>query len=151
MLLTVGMVALPGLLPAQTSSSAREAEVRQAVETFVTDLENLDYHKVAATLTPRALVVIVRERQGTFVTTTLSRDEWLASLWGNPSPARFEEPLSNLRVTIDSDHLAHVRADFRILQNGVQTSSGVDQFTLVREATAWKVAAVAFTSVPTTR
>jgi hypothetical protein len=148
-LLSAGLAVLSGAVRAQTSAgSGTESAVRGAVETFVTDLENRDYHKVSATLTPRALVVIVREKQGTFVTTTLSRDEWLASLWGNPNQVRFQEPLSNVRVTIDSEHLAHVRADFQILQNGVSTSSGVDHFTLVRDGNTWKVAVVAFTSIP---
>jgi len=51
-------------------------------------------------------------------------------------------------IDIDSDHLAHVRADFRILRDGKAVSSGVDHFTLVREPSGWKFAVIAFTSMP---
>jgi hypothetical protein len=151
LMLIGGLLALPGRALAQTSGAGTEGAVRQAVEAFLTDLGKLDYHKVSAMLTPRALIVIVRQQQGAFATTTLSGDEWLASWWGNPDRAPFQEPLSNMRITIESEHLAHVRADFQILQNGVTTSSGVDHFTLVRDAKGWKIAAVAFTSIPSAR
>ena len=49
---------------------------------------------------------------------------------------------------IDRDHLAYLRADFQILRGGVAQSKGVDQFTLVREASGWKIAVVAYTSMP---
>ena len=53
-----------------------------------------------------------------------------------------------MKVTIDSGVLAHVRADFQVLVDGSLNSTGVDQFTLVKEADGWKIAAVAFTSIP---
>jgi hypothetical protein len=51
-------------------------------------------------------------------------------------------------VTIDSDQLAYLRADFQIMRDGKAQSHGVDQFTLVREGGAWKLAVIAFTSLP---
>jgi hypothetical protein len=51
-------------------------------------------------------------------------------------------------VTIDSDHLAHVRADFQVMRDGKAQSYGVDQFTLVRDASGWKFAVIAYTSMP---
>jgi hypothetical protein len=54
-------------------------------------------------------------------------------------------------VTVDSDHLAYLRADFQVMRDGKAQSHGVDQFTLIREATGWKLAVVAFTSMPTGR
>jgi hypothetical protein len=52
-------------------------------------------------------------------------------------------------VTIDSDHLAYLRADFQVMRDGQAQSKGVDQFTLVREGGAWKLAVIAYTSLPT--
>jgi len=51
-------------------------------------------------------------------------------------------------VTIDSDHLAHVRAAFQIVRDGKTVSHSIDQFTLVREPAGWKFAVIAFTSMP---
>ena len=56
--------------------------------------------------------------------------------------------ISNVNVTIDSNQLAYVRADFQVTRDGQALSKGVDQFTLVREPTGWKIAVVAYTSLP---
>jgi hypothetical protein len=58
------------------------------------------------------------------------------------------DPISNVNVTIDSDRLAYVRADFQVMRDGQAQSKGVDQFTLVREGGGWKIAVVAYTSMP---
>ena len=75
-------------------------------------------------------------------------DEWIAAMRRNTSPTIFREPLTNVIVTIDSDHLAHVRADFQVLRDGKAVSHGVDQFTLVREPSGWKFVVIAYTSIP---
>jgi len=54
-------------------------------------------------------------------------------------------------VTIDSDHLAYVRAHFQVVREALPQSKGIDQFTLVREASGWKIAVVAYTSLPIAR
>ena len=69
----------------------------------------------------------------------------------NPNPVTFREPITNVKITIDSNQLAYVRADFKIVRDGQTQSSGVDQFTLVREPSGWKIAVVAFTSQPNAR
>ena len=53
-----------------------------------------------------------------------------------------------MKITIDSDRLAYLRADFQVVRDGKALSSGVDQFTLVREPAGWKIVAIAYTSVP---
>jgi hypothetical protein len=53
-------------------------------------------------------------------------------------------PISNVTITIDSNQLAYVR-------DGQTQSSGVDQFTLLREPSGWKIAVVAYTSQPVGR
>ena len=62
-----------------------------------------------------------------------------------------EEPEVEVRcgvVGIDGDHLAYLRADFQVMRDGRALSKGVDQFTLVREPSGWKIAVVAYTSLP---
>ena len=75
-------------------------------------------------------------------------DEWIAAMRRNTNPTMFREPLTNVTVTIDSDHLAYVRADFRSCATERRVSHGVDQFTLVREPSGWKFAVIAYTSIP---
>jgi hypothetical protein len=66
----------------------------------------------------------------------------------NPNPATFREPISNVKVTVDTHQLAHLRADLQVVRDGKAQSSGVDQFTLVREPSGWKIATIAYTSMP---
>ena len=125
--------------------------VQQAVESFLLNLGDHQFDKVAADLAPKAIVIIARERDGAWSNSFQAGDEWIAALQKNPNPATFREPLTNVVVTIDSDRLAYLRADFQIMRDGKAVSHGVDQFTLVREPSGWKVAVVAFTSIPTGR
>ena len=136
--------------------------VQDAVEAFLLHLGDHQWDAVAADLAPKALVVVTRQRpstgsgraealearDGQWSNTFQTGDEWLATLRRNPNPTTFREPISNVVVTIDSDHLAYVRADFQVLRDGQPQSKGVDQFTLVRESGAWKLAVIAYTSLP---
>ena len=127
-------------------------ELKAFVERFLLNLGNREIDKVAADLAPRSLVVISAERPSTgsgpvtWANSEQTGDEWIATL--RRSGATFREVLSHVVVTIDSDHLALVRADFQIVRDGKPQSYGVDQFTLVREPSGWKFVVIAFTSMP---
>jgi imidazolonepropionase-like amidohydrolase len=135
-------------------ASASAEAIKGLVERFLLDLGNHEFDKVAATLAPKAIVVISRQRPaaGTaaaeWTNSEQTGDEWIAALKGNANPVTFREPLTNITVTIDSDHLAYLRADFQVVRDGKAVSHGVDQFTLVREPTGWKFVAIAYTSMP---
>lgn len=127
---------------------ADKKAVQDVVERFLLHLGDREFDKVAADLAPKALVIIARERDGQWSNSFQTGDEWVAALKRNPSPTTFREPITNVAVTIDSDQLAYLRADFQIVRDGKAQSHGVDQFTLVRERGSWKLAVLAFTSMP---
>jgi SnoaL-like protein len=133
--------------PALAQPSDKKA-VQEVVERFLLQLGDKEYDKVAATLAPKSLVVIARQRDGQWVNSFQTGEEWIAGLNQNPNPATFREPLSNIAVTVDSGRLGYLRADFQIIRDGSAQSHGVDQFTLVRDGDVWKIAVVAFTSLP---
>ena len=120
----------------------RQSDVQTAVERFLTHLGDGDFDNVAADLAPKSIVVVTRAGTNTYQT----GEEWLAGLRRNANFTKFREPITNLHITIDSEALAYVRADFEVVRDGRAQSHGVDQFTLTREGGAWKVAVVAFTS-----
>jgi hypothetical protein len=122
--------------------------VQGTVEAFLLHLGDHEWDKVAADLAPKALVVVTRDRSGEWVNSHQTGDEWLAALRRTANPTTFREPIANVKVTIDSAHLAYVRADFRVMRDGKAQSQGIDQFTLTRENGAWKIAVVAYTSMP---
>ncbi|HZR26810.1 MAG TPA: amidohydrolase family protein [Vicinamibacterales bacterium] len=126
----------------------KDADIQKAVEDFLLHLGDHDWDKVAADLAPNALVVITRVRDGVWSNSYQTRDEWLGALRRNPNPVTFREPITNITITNDSEHLAYVRADFQVVRDANVASHGVDQFTLVREDGRWKVAVVAYTSIP---
>jgi len=123
-------------------------EIKALVERFLLNLGDHEVDKVAADLAPKSLIVISRERDGQWTNTEQAGDDWIAAMKRTTTPTMFREPLTNVTVTIDSDHLAHVRADFQVMRDGKAVSHGVDQFTLVRESSGWKFAVIAYTSMP---
>jgi hypothetical protein len=128
--------------------AAAEKAVRDAVEAFLLHLGDHQFDAVAADLAPKAIVVVARQRDGQWVNSYQTGDEWIAALKRNPNPITFREPLTNVHITIDSDQLAYVRADFQVMRENQPQSNGVDQFTLVHEAGVWKLAVIAYTSMP---
>jgi hypothetical protein len=140
----------PGLEHANPEMrTGARADVQQRVEEFLKKLGNREVDGVRAMLAPKALIAIVRQqRDGTFSNVYQTGEEFLAQFEKNAGQPKFEEPISNVTVTIDSDRLAHVRADFKVIRDGKVISSGVDHFTLLREADGWKIAAIAYTSLP---
>ena len=133
--------------PSFAQSSDKKA-IQEVVERFLLHLGDHEFDKVAADLAPRALVVVTRQRDGQWTNSFQTGDEWVAALKKNQNPTTFREPITNVSVTIDSDQLAYLRADFQIMRDSKAQSHGVDQFTLVREDGAWKLAVVAYTSLP---
>lgn len=130
------------------AQAADEKGVQSYVEDFLTRLGDGRYDTLDADFTPDALIVVARERGGAWSNSYETGAAWLASLRKNPTPTKFREPISNVKVTIDSGHLAYLRADFQVVRDGKTLSSGVDQFTLVRDGDRWKIAAIAYTSIP---
>jgi imidazolonepropionase-like amidohydrolase len=148
-----GQAAAPG----QTAGTGRapgigrgeeETRVVETVEAFLLRLGDHQYDAVANDLSPKGLIVVTRQRDGQWTNTYQTAEEWIAALKRNPNPMTFREPISNVSVTIDSNQLAYLRADFQVVRDGQALSKGVDQFTLVREAGMWKIAVVAYTSMP---
>jgi ketosteroid isomerase-like protein len=146
----------PGLEHANPEMSApARREIRQRVEEFLKRLGDRDVAAVRALLAPKMLIAVVRQRpstgaqgDGTFANTYQTGEEFLAQFEKNAAQPKFEEPLTNVVVTIDSDRLAYLRADFTVVREGKVASSGVDHFTLVKEADGWKIAMIAYTSLP---
>jgi hypothetical protein len=136
------------MVPAFAQNGGGEKEVQKFVEDFLLRLGDHKLENIDADMAPKAVVIITRRRDNQWMNTYQTGEEWLAGLKRNTNASPFREPLSNVKVTIDSGRLAYVRGDFQILRDGKVQSKGVDQFTLIREPSGWKIAVVAFTSLP---
>ena len=149
----LAQIVSPGLEHAnpemQPGGAAARREVQQRVEEFLKKLGNRDVEGVRALLAPKALVTVVRQqRDGTFTNSYQTGDEFMAQFAKSADQPPFQEPISNVQVTIDSERLAYLRADFTVVRDGKVLSSGVDHFTLVREPDGWRIAVIAYTSLP---
>jgi len=129
-------------------SPDEKRSVQEIVERFLLHLGDHQWDAVGADLAPKALVVITRQRDGQWSNTYQTGEEWLAALRRNQNPTTFREPIANVSITIDSDRLAYLRADFQVVRDGQAQSKGVDEFTLVREGGTWRLAVIAYTSLP---
>jgi len=134
------------------AQSGEEKAVQTFVEDFLARLGDHKFDTLDADFTPKALIVVARQQpSGEWTNSYLTGEEWLAALKKNPNPTTFREPIANVKVTIDSQQLAHMRADFQVVRDGAVLFSGVDQFTLVRDGPRWKIAVVAYTTIPAAR
>lgn len=147
---SAAQVVSPGLEQANPEmNAAARAEVQRRVEDFLQKLGRRDVAGVRAMLAPKVLIAIVRQqRDRSFSNVYETGDEFMARFEKDAGLPRFEEPLTNVIVTIDSERLAYVRADFTVVRDGKVVSSGVDQFTLLKEPDGWKLAMLAYTSLP---
>lgn len=141
----IAAVALPA---AAQSPTPDEVSVRSAVERFLNDLGARRLDTLPALFAPKATMVVVRQRDGQWTTTHQTFDEWLTGLKAQAPGTLFEEPLTNVTVHVDSGRLAFLRADFTVVVNGQIRSHGVDYFTLVKDAGAWKILNGSYTSIP---
>jgi len=150
-------VTTDGAIRLKPDATTDQQTIRDVVERFLLHLGDHQVDAVAADLAPKALVIVTRTRAAAgagapeWTNSYQTGDEWIAALKRNPSPVTFREPLTNVTVTVDSNQLAYARADFQVIRDNKPVSSGVDQFTLVREASGWKIAVVAYTSIPVSR
>ncbi|HEY2907037.1 MAG TPA: hypothetical protein VGJ29_14135 [Vicinamibacterales bacterium] len=139
---------------APAAQTADHKAVQDAVAAFLLHLGDHEFDKVATDLSAKSIIIVVRERpasgagQAEWTNSYQTGESWVETLKKNPNPTTFREPLTNVSVTIDSGRLAYVRADFQTVRDGKVGSSGVDQFTLTLENGAWKIAAIAYTSLP---
>jgi hypothetical protein len=133
---------------AMVAQTTEEKALQAVVEAFLLHLGDHQFDAVANDMTAKGLVIVTRQRDGAWANSYQTTEEWLAALKRNPNPSVFREPITNVQVTIDSGRLAYLRADFQVLRDDKPLSKGVDQFTLVREPSGWKIAVVAYTSMP---
>jgi SnoaL-like protein len=145
---TIALMLSAALAVPLAAQTGDDNAVQKVVEGFLLHLGDHQFDAAAADFAPKAIIVVTRQHDVQWTNSYQTGEEWFAALRKNPNPTAFREPISNVKVTIDSNQLAYLRADFQVMRNGKAVSSGVDQFTLVREPSGWKIAAVAYTSTP---
>ncbi len=145
--LLVAAATLARAVPVRAQAPGQPS-ARAAVEHFLDVLGNRNLDALPALFAPKATMAIARQRDGQWSYTTQTFEEWLAGLKAQNPGTRFREPLTDVRVHVADDQLAVVSADFTVVIDGQVRSHGVDYFTLVKDAGAWKIVNGAYTSKP---
>ena len=145
-LLIVLLVASPRA--PQDQDPGLEMEVHETVVHFLELLGGLRFYALGQYMTEDANIITARWSRGGFVNRVQSGREWLDGLMEGPGPRPFREELTNVEIEVASGELAVVRAEFEIVRDTGVASFGVDFFTLVRQDDQWKLASIAFTSIP---
>ena len=128
---------------------AQPRDARETVEHVVGLLGQLRLYALPQYFTEHATVAIARSARTRYVNRVVPAEKWVAELRSSLGPEPFEETLSNVDVRVVDGEIATVSADFRIERSGDVESSGTNVFTLVRQDGVWKIASIAFTTVPT--
>lgn len=139
---------VPLLLAGGMAAPGEGDAILATVEGFLADLGELRLEQAAGWFSPGAVRIVSRKGPSEFSHTLQTVGEWMAELKNNPNARPFREELADPAITVESGHLAHVRAAFRIAREGTIVASGVNHFILQRRGETWKIVALAYTNLP---
>lgn len=148
--------AVPGLALALLAASGcrdgqlneDERAVTEVVEGFLRVAGRNDLDSMPLFFAPDANIGAASLRDGEWATSTLTFDEWHASLGARTDARPYTEPVSDFTVHVDNGRLAFVRADATLMRDGRARSHNIDYFTLIRLDGRWKILSGSYTSVP---
>ncbi len=92
----------------------------------------------------RANIGTASLREGKWIASTMTFEEWIIELKAETTWTRFREPVTEFTVHIEEDQMAFVRADATVIVDDRVSSHNIDYFTLVREVGAWKFLSVSY-------
>jgi hypothetical protein len=132
------------LAAAAAQPDPREAAVTATVQRFFDAMAKEDRATIAEVVLPGTLFTAVRvTADAPPVTRRLSVEDFAKNL--RPG---LNERMWSPRVSLRGDALATVSAPYEFQLDGKTTHCGIDVFTLVKDAGAWKIASLAWTQEP---
>ncbi|UCH65817.1 MAG: ester cyclase [Ignavibacterium sp.] len=124
-----------------------QEEVKATIERFLFVAGNYNLDAMREMIVERAMIGIVRVKDGKRTTTTLTIEEYFERV-KNRKIRPYYEPVRDYDIFVDDEHLAFVRADAILHAFGVPLSNNIDYFTLMKENKAWKFLSLSFTATP---
>ena len=135
--------------PMDVSAQSNDVEaVKKHVESFLTALGDGNLDALPDMFVPDANIGTARMDNGSWVTATMTFQEWMTSLRERTTWNRFSEPVSEYTVHVENSVMAFVRADATLTRDGQARSRNIDYFTLVREGGAWKFLSASYVATP---
>lgn len=80
----------------------------------------------------RANIGTASLREGKWIASTMTFEEWIIELKAETTWTRFREPVTEFTVHIEEDQMAFIRADATVIVDDRVSSHNIDYFTLVQ-------------------
>lgn len=149
---TISSIAIVAMSLFALSSAWGESDDEQAVidhvDHFLVTLGEGDLDAIPAMFASNANIGTASLREGKWVTSTKSFEEWFSELKAQTSWTLFQEPVSEYIVHLEDGQMAFVRADATLIVDDVARSHNIDYFTLVREGDSWKFLSASYVAKP---
>lgn len=134
--------------PSVSAQNEDEEAVKNLVERFLGALGDGNLDVLPNMFVPDANIGTVRTSDGSWVTSTMTFEDWISSLRARTTWSHFKEPVSEYTIHIEDSMMAFVRADATLIKDGQARSRNIDYFTLVREDGAWKFLSASYIAKP---
>ena len=146
-------IVLAALLPIIGQSGALaqsddEEAAKELVESFLTAVGDGNLDALPGMFASNANIGTASLRDGSWVTSTMTFDDWLTKAREQATWIRYREPVSNFTIHVEDSIMAFVRADATLFIDGQARSHNIDYFTLVREDGVWKFLSASYTAKP---
>jgi len=136
------------VLSSAWGESDDEQVVKDVVDQFLITLGNGDLDALPAMFVSNANIGSASLREGKWVASTKTFEEWLGELKAETTWTRFREPVTEFTVHIEDGQMAFVRADAQLIIEDQVVSHNIDYFTLVRDGGAWKFLSASYVARP---
>jgi hypothetical protein len=124
-----------------------QEEVKATVERFLSVAGNYNLDAMKEMIIERAMVGIVRLKDGKRVTTNMTIEEFFEGV-KNRKIRPYYEPVREYNIYVDDGHLAFVRADATLHAFGEPLSHNIDYFTLLKGNDVWKFLSLSYAETP---
>lgn len=144
----VGIAMLFAVLSSAWGESDDEQVVKDVVDQFLISVGDGDLDALPAMFVSNANIGMASLREGKWVASTKTFEEWLGELKAETAWTRFREPVTEFTVHIEDGQMAFVRADAQLIVEDRVVSHNIDYFTLVRNGGAWKFLSASYVARP---
>ena len=143
----VSVLLLIGLSSALAQSEDEDA-ARRLVLSFLVAVGDGRLDALPGMFVSNANIGTASLRDGSWVASTMTFDEWLAGLRERKTWARFREEVSQFTIHVEDSRMAFVRADATVFVDDQARSHNIDYFTLVREDGTYKFLSASYVARP---
>ncbi len=144
----VGIAMLFAVLSSAWGESDEEQVVKDVVDQFLITIGGGNLDALPAMFVSNANIGTASLREGKWVASTKTFEEWLGELKAETTWTRFREPVTEFTVHIEDGQMAFVRADAQLIIEDQVVSHNIDYFTLVRDGGAWKFLSASYVARP---